>query len=98
MDKVLYKDWLLKMKNKLKANDSYMSINFFKMSYIQSLVSNNALAKISTYIGDNATQLFTTAKKILNVLIARFNNFNEKKKARSVYKFLRQSTKEFSFF
>lgn len=67
------------MKNKLRANDSYMSTKFFKILYIQNLVADNALAQINTQINDNTTRLFTIAKKILIILIARFGNFNKKK-------------------
>lgn len=86
------------MKNKLKIKDSYMLIKFFKMSYIQSLVANNALAQISIQISDDTIQLFTTAKKILDMLTAGFSNPNEKEKAKSTYRSLRQSTREFNFF
>lgn len=93
-----YKNWLLQVKNKLRANKSYMPTEFYKMSYIQSLVANNALVQISTQIGDNAMWSFTTVKEMFDVLTARFNNLNEKKKARSVYRSLRQGTRDFNFF
>ena len=98
MDKVLYKDWLLKMRNKLRANDSYMPTKFLKMSYIQSFVADNALSQISSRIGDDATRLFSTAKEMLDVLTAGFGNPNENEEARASYRSLRQGTKEFSVF
>ena len=83
MDKISYKTWLLKKKNKLKPNHSYMPIKFLKILYIQSFVADNALLQISTQIGKNARRLFTTAKEVLDVLTARFGNLNEEKKGYS---------------
>ena len=81
VDKFLYKKQLLKIKNKLKANDSYMLTKFLKILYIQSFVADNALLQISAQIGEKATQSFTTAKKMLDS--------NEKKEARAAYRLLR---------
>lgn len=98
IDLILYKNWLLEIKSKLQANKNYILTESLKMSYIQNLMADKALAQISTQIGDNATQLFTTAKKLLNMLTARFDNPNEKEKTKAAYRSLRQSTKEFSSF
>ena len=84
------------MKNKLRANDSYMPIKFFKMLYIQSFMAGNALVQISTRIGKHATKPFTNFKKMLEVLTAGFDNLNEKKKAKAAYKLLRQGTRKFN--
>lgn len=43
-------------------------------------------------------QLFTIAKKTLDMLTIRFGNPNQKEKTRSAYKFLHQSTRESSSF
>lgn len=97
IDLILYKDWLLQIKNRLRTNNSYISIILFKMLYIQHCMTNNALVQISTQIGNNATWPFTIAKKMLDVLTAGLNNPDEKN-ARLAYKSLRQSARKFGCF
>ena len=97
-DKITYKNWHLQMQNKLHANKAYMPIEFFKMPYIQSRMADNALVQISTWLENNATWLFKTAKKMLEVLTAVFANKNQKQKAHIEYRALQQRTKDFSTF
>ena len=85
----------------LHANGTYMPTEFLKMSYIQGLVADNALAQISSRLDDDATRPFTTAKEMPDVLTASFGNINknfEKQEARGAYRFLCQGTRDFSSF
>ena len=98
VDQLSYKDWLLKMRNKLRANESYMPTESLKISYIQSLLADNALGQVSARLGKDSTRPFTSAKEILEVLTAGFGNANEVEEARAAYRSLRQGTREFSVF
>ena len=98
IDSILYKDWLLQIWNKLRANEAYMPNKFLKISYIVSLVADNALAQLRARLKDKATQLFTTAKKLLEVLTVAFENVNCKQEARLEYQSLCQGTGDFRSF
>lgn len=76
-NKVLYKDWLLQIQNKVQTNESYMPTKFLKKSYMQSHIADNALAQISIQLENNAAQLFKIAKKMLDMLTAAFGNKNQ---------------------
>ena len=63
MDEISYKDWLLKMKTKLRVNDVLMPTEFYKTSYIESRLADNALAQVSPRLDDESKRPFTTAKE-----------------------------------
>lgn len=65
VDKILYKDWLLKMKTKLQVNNVLILTEFYKIFYILSCLANNTLAQVSSRLDDKSTKPFITAKKYL---------------------------------
>ena len=98
IDSISYKDWLLQIWNKLRANEAYMPNKFLKISYIVSLVADKALAQLRAQLEENATRSFTTAKELLEVLTVAFGNVNRKQEACSEYRSLYQGTGDFRSF
>lgn len=82
----------------MRANEVYMPTESLKISYVQSLVADNALAQLSARLQEDAMRPFATAKIMFDVLTAGFGNPNRKQKARAAYRSLRQGTREFSSF
>ena len=97
-DTITYKDWHLQMKNKLQANEAHIPTGFLKKSYMQSRVADNALAQLSTYLEEEATRLFATAKEMFNVLTASFGDTNQKCNVCIEYRSLQQETRDFNTF
>lgn len=98
MDEILYKNWLLKMKTKLQVNNILMLTKFYKISYIENCLANNALTQMSLRFNNKSTKPFIMIKEMFDVLTAGFNNSNKLEKAKTLYQPLHQGITEFSLF
>ncbi len=93
-------DWLSTMKNKLKENANWFSIETSKKVYVRIQIDENAMKYLFTRFKKNFIKSFLMTEKIFNDLNRVFDDFNKKINALKTYKQLKQieSNKEFHIF
>jgi hypothetical protein len=88
------------MKNKLKENANWFSIETSKKVYVRIQIDENAMKYLFTRFKKNFIKSFLMTEKIFNDLNRVFDDFNKKINALKTYKQLKQieSNKEFHIF
>jgi hypothetical protein len=93
-------DWLSIMRNKLKTNANWFSIETSKKVYVRIRIDEDAMKHLSVRFKKNFIKSFLIAEKIFDDLSCVFDDFNKRVNALKAYRRLKQieSNKEFHIF
>ncbi len=93
-------DWLSTMKNKLKENVDWFSIETSKRAYVRTRIDENAMKHLTSRFKKNSIKSFFIAEEIFDDLNRMFDDFNKRINALKTYKRLKQikANKEFHNF
>jgi hypothetical protein len=83
-------DWLSTMKNKLKENADWFSIETSKKAYVRTRIDEDAMKHLASRFKKDSIKSFMTIEKIFDDLNRVFDDFNKKINALKAYKRLKQ--------
>ncbi len=83
-------DWLSTMKNKLKENADWFSIETSKKAYVRTRIDEDAMKHLTSRFKKDSIKSFMIVEKIFNDLNRVFDDFNKKVNALKAYKRLKQ--------
>ncbi len=93
-------NWLSVMRNKLKENVDWFSIETSKKTYVRIRIDEDAMKHLASQFKKNSIKLFLTAEEIFDDLNRMFDDFNKKVNVLKTYRRLKQieTNKEFHTF
>ncbi len=93
-------DWLSVMRNKLKENANWFSIDVQQKAYVRIKIEDDAMKHLTTRFFKNSIKLYTIANEIFDDLYQIFDDSNRRTNALKIYRRLKQieSFKNFNIF
>ncbi len=83
-------DWLSTMRNKLKENADWFSIETNKKAYVRTRIDENAMKHLTSRFKKNSIKSFMIVEKIFDDLNRVFDDLNKKINALKAYRRLKQ--------
>ncbi len=83
-------DWLSTMRNKLKENADWFSIETSKKTYVRTRIDEDAMKHLTSRFKKNSIKSFLIAEEIFDDLNRVFDDFNKRVNALKTYRRLKQ--------